>query len=89
MATAPAALAGLSAKGRVAVGYDADLVAFDPEESFVVDPARLEQRHPVTPYAGRTLTGRVRQAWLRGISLLDADSGTPDGDPGGRLINRG
>jgi allantoinase len=89
MATAPAALAGLSAKGRVAVGYDADLVAFDPEQSFVVDPARLEQRHPVTPYAGRTLIGRVRQAWLRGTSVLGADSGAPDGEPVGRLLNRG
>ena len=89
MATAPAALAGLPAKGRIAVGCDADLAAFDPEQSFVVDPARLEHRHPVTPYAGRTLTGRVRQAWLRGIALLDAESGAPDGEPVGRLLNRG
>jgi len=89
MAAAPAALAGLPAKGRIAVGCDADLAAFDPEQSFVVDPARLEHRHPVTPYAGRTLTGRVRQAWLRGIALLDAESGAPDGEPVGRLLNRG
>ncbi len=68
MATAPARLAGLSAKGSLAVGYDADLVAFDPDETYLVEAARLLHRHPVTPYAGRTLTGRVRQTWLRGTS---------------------
>ena len=89
MATAPARLAGLSAKGSLAVGCDADLVAFDPDETYVVEAARLLHRHPVTPYAGRTLTGRVRQTWLRGTALLDPDSGAPDGEPVGRLVNRG
>ena len=88
MAAAPASLAGLAAKGRLAPGCDADLVAFDPDESYVVDPARLQHRHPITPYAGRTLTGRVRQTWLRGTSLLDDGSGVPDGEPVGRLLNR-
>jgi allantoinase len=88
MAAAPAALAGLPAKGRLAAGCDADLVAFDPAESYVVDTARLQHQHQVTPYAGRTLTGRVRQTWLRGTSLLDAESGVPDGEPVGRLLNR-
>jgi len=89
MAAAPAGLAGLAAKGALAVGRDADLVAFDPDATYVVDPGRLLHRHPVTPYAGRTLTGQVRQTWLRGAALLDADSGAPDGEPGGRLLNRG
>jgi allantoinase len=88
MAAAPASLAGLAAKGRLAPGCDADLVAFDPDETYVVDPARLQHRHPVTPYAGRTLTGRVRQTWLRGTPQLDAESGVPDGEPLGRLLNR-
>ena len=89
MAAAPARLAGLPAKGSLAVRCDADLVAFDPDETYVVEAARLLHRHPVTPYAGRTLTGRVRQTWLRGIALLDPDSGAPDGKPVGRLLNRG
>jgi allantoinase len=89
MATAPARLAGLTAKGALVAGYDADLVAFDPDQAYTVEPARLLHRHPVTPYAGRTLTGRVRQTWLRGTALLDPGRGAPDGEPGGRLLNRG
>ncbi len=85
MASAPAALAGLPAKGRLVIGGDADLVAFDPDEAYVVDVTRLHHRHPVTPYAGRTLTGRVRQTWLRGTPLLEGDSEAPVG----RLLKRG
>jgi allantoinase len=89
MAAAPAGLASLPGKGRLAAGCDADLVAFDPDRSYVVEPGRLLHRYPVTPYAGRTLTGQVRQVWLRGTALLDPGSGAPDGEPAGRLLNRG
>jgi allantoinase len=66
MSAAPAAIAGLPAKGAIAVGRDADLVAFAPDEEFVVEPSALLHRHPVTPYAGQRLTGVVRRTWLRG-----------------------
>jgi allantoinase len=79
LATAPADLVGLAHKGRIAVGADADLVAFDPDEAFEVDPARLHHRHPVTPYAGKRLIGAVRSTWVRGVP---AAPGT------GRLITR-
>jgi allantoinase len=79
MSAAPARLAGLPGKGAIAVGRDADLVAFAPEEAFTV--GRLEHRNPVTPYAGRELTGVVRRTWVRGREA--------DGSPLGRLLRRG
>jgi allantoinase len=80
MAARPAAIVGLPRKGRIAPGYDADLVAFAPDESFVVDPERLHHRHPVTPYAGQRLYGVVHRTWLRGSPV--------DDEPLGRLLSR-
>jgi len=82
MAERPAALAGLTHKGRLAVGGDADFAVFAPDEEFTVDPARLHHRHPVTPYAGKTLSGVVRETFLRGRRI------EPFGRPRGALIAR-
>jgi len=67
MSAAPADLAALGErKGRIAEGYDADLVIWDPDAAWTVEPARLQQRHKLTPYAGRTLRGAVRETYVRG-----------------------
>src|ERR1700733_902154 len=66
MSAAPAALAGLAGRGAIRPGLRADLCCFAPDEGIVVDRATLRHRNPVSPYAGRTLTGVVRQTWLAG-----------------------
>ncbi|MEU5992649.1 amidohydrolase family protein [Spirillospora sp. NPDC047418] len=75
MSEAPAALAAVPGKGGIAVGNDADLVAFAPDTPLTVDPAALHHRHPVTPYEGRTLTGAVQTTWLRGVPVGDRSAG--------------
>ncbi len=83
MSSGPASLVGLTGtKGAIAVGNDADLVAFDPDAAFEVDPAGLHHRNPVTPYAGKTLTGTVRTTWLRG-RVVDVNA-----EPFGRQLLR-
>jgi allantoinase len=82
MAEAPAKLAGLHRKGKIAPGFDADFCVLAPDESFVVDPDRLYHRNPITPYAGRRLMGVVRETWLRG-ELVDLQN------PRGQLLERG
>ncbi len=79
MASGPARLAGLPGKGQIAPGCDADLVAFAPDETFIVDPGRLYHRHRLTPYAGMSLSGVVRRTWLRGVPVTGER-------PGGRLL---
>jgi allantoinase len=83
MAERPARLAGLQRKGQIALGYDADLCAFAPDDAFVVDPAKLHHKNPITPYAGRPLAGVVRATWLRGDQVADGEV------PRGRLLTRG
>jgi allantoinase len=84
MSARPAALAGVGRrKGRLAPGYDADLVVWDPEAEIAVDPPLLHFRHKVSPYLGRRLRGRVEKTLLRGQVVYDGHqhSAQPIGAP--------
>jgi allantoinase len=86
MSENPAGLVGLGGrKGRLVAGADADLVLWDPEATAVVVPERLQHRHALTPYAGRTQRGVVRATYLRGRLIYQ--HGAFVGAPGGELIS--
>ncbi|MFJ8792510.1 allantoinase AllB [Streptomyces sp. NPDC102462] len=86
MSTRTAALVGLDArKGAIAPGRDADFAVLAPDETFTVEPARLQHRNPVTAYAGKTLYGVVKSTWLRGRRILADGQFT---EPKGHLLSR-
>ncbi|WP_406514989.1 allantoinase AllB [Streptomyces sp. NBC_00873] len=85
MSAAPAELAGLTRKGVIEAGRDADFAVLAPDETFTVDPAELFHRNQVTAYAGRTLHGVVKSTWLRGQRIA-ADGVLTE--PTGRLLER-
>jgi allantoinase len=78
MSRGTADLVGLTAKGRIEVGADADLVVFAPDATFTVHKEQLLHKNPVSAYDGRELRGVVRRTWVRGEA------------PGaGQLLSRG
>jgi allantoinase len=79
----PAQLAGLSRKGAIDVGFDADLVVFKPHEDWTVNQQSLEAGL-VTPYVGRRLYGIVERTYLRGVRVFER--GRVFGPPRGRLL---
>ncbi|CAL8896467.1 allantoinase AllB [Kocuria varians] len=82
MSTRPAERVGLRNKGRLALGYDADMAVFAQDESYVVDAQRLNHKNPITPYQGKVLSGKVRKTFVGG---REVDYETPTG----RLLSRG
>ncbi|MEU3785714.1 allantoinase AllB [Streptomyces sp900129855] len=85
MSARTAALVGLTRKGAIEVGRDADFAVLAPDETFTVDPADLQHRNRVTAYAGRTLYGVVKSTWLRGERIVADGEFT---EPKGRLLTR-
>ncbi len=73
LSAAPALLAGeQERRGMIAPGYRADLVIWNPWQSFRVEQQMLHHRHKATPYLGEELYGVVAQTWLYGQKIYDS-----------------
>jgi dihydroorotase len=68
----PAAIAGVADGhgGPVVAGRPANLTVVDPTHTWTVEPGALASRARNTPYAGRTLTGKVRHTLLWGEPVV-------------------
>jgi allantoinase len=87
MCAGPASIAGVGdRKGKIAPGYDADLVVWSPEERFRVTRHIVQHRHKVTPYAGEELSGVVKSTYVRGRKVWE--DGLAIGKPSGLWISK-
>ncbi len=72
MSTRPAEIMGLP-QGRLAKGAPADLIVFDPDEPFLLEPAELHSRSKNTPFDGARLQGRVHLTVVAGNIVYQRD----------------
>ena len=80
VASGPADVFGLSRKGRLEPGADADFVVFDPAAASTVSDAETHYAVGWSPYHGRRVRGRVVSTWLRGRRIFS--DGDVTGPPG-------
>jgi dihydropyrimidinase len=85
--TTPAQLVGLNRKGTIAVGYDADLVVFDPDRQMTLSTDTLHENVDWTPYNGLEVSGWPVITISRGEVIVE--NGEFRGDAGrGRFVKR-
>jgi allantoinase len=82
----PAQRYGLSTKGTLQPGYDADIALVDPASTWTVRAEDSESTQEYTPFEGVELSARVTDVWLRGQRVVEA--GQVVGSPTGRYLRR-
>ncbi|KAL6450787.1 DAL1 Allantoinase [Candida maltosa Xu316] len=72
-------------KGKIEVGYDADLLIFDPDAKYIIENKETYFKNKLTAYDGMEFQGRVLETIVRGHSVYGLGRG-PSESPMGRLI---
>jgi allantoinase len=61
----------IKTKGQLRIGYDADIVIWNPEESYIVEKELILHRHKETPYLGEQLYGVVSATLVNGSFVFE------------------
>ena len=91
LSSGTARMFGLKDKGEIAVGKDADIVVFNPDQKFTVTQSKLHMNVDYTPYEGFEVTGMPSAVYSRGkkVSQWNGDQMEFVGEVGrGRFIKR-
>ena len=66
----PARLFNIAGKGRLAVGYDADLTIIDLKKKWVIEEDWLQSKCGWSPFTGRHITGKPVGTFVRGKEVM-------------------
>jgi dihydroorotase len=78
----PQRVFGIAGKGRIVVGYDADLTIVDLKETRVIEDEWIGSKCGWTPFAGHTVRGWPKGTIVRGLlAMWEGDVGEANGAP--------
>jgi dihydroorotase-like cyclic amidohydrolase len=71
LAANPARIFGLSSKGSLSVGHDADVTVVDLERRHTIDPSRFESKAKYSPFKGFEAIGQAVKVFVAGRTVMD------------------